>query len=282
MLMGIRENYEKLLISIACSVLMFPVYSRAHTTALIPKVSKDHGKTIKVIHFSPADGSNIMGIRLGAEDTRKLKGLDSIFVVHKGKVQNLDEKVVPDYYTVRGEKRETYTIPINRANSFSRAGDYVVVVKHPPHWKQQLGFYKQKITKSFINIGGLLTDWPNRVLENEPEIIPLVAPHTIHAGALFRAEAVNDRGKKIPNAKIFVEYLNYALGDNALETNPHIANEQFAQSTVFADSNGVFAFIPSRAGVWTLTLVDGDADRMVNGKKLSYDSSLSLSVYPAP
>ena len=93
---------------------LFPISATAHTTTLIPHIDKDGQKSIKVLHFHPATGSGLMGIRLGVEDSKYLKGLDSIFLFHEKKEIKLHDVAVPDYYTVRGDKRESYTIPINK------------------------------------------------------------------------------------------------------------------------------------------------------------------------
>ncbi len=261
------------------AALFIPDCLMAHTTTLIPHAMEDGSNSVKIVHFNPYAGANIMGIRLGEQDTESLKGLDSIFVIHKGKKRDFKEIVIPDFYTVRDVKRETYSIPINRENGFAKAGDYIIVVKHLPHWKKQLGYYKQKLTKSFINYGGFITDWPKRVLDNEPEIIPLTPPYGVYSGTLFRAEAVNDKGEKIPHAEILIEYLNYTMGSTALDTdNPFLVNEYLGNITIFADSNGTFSFIPPNEGVWTFTLVDGDDNKTIDGKVLSYDSSVSIMV----
>ena len=85
------------------------------------------------LHFHPSTGSNLMGIRLGAEDSKNLKGLDSIFIIHKNEEKNLDSIAIPDYYTVRGEKKETYTIPMNKKSGFFKPGDYILIVTHKAH-----------------------------------------------------------------------------------------------------------------------------------------------------
>jgi len=88
-------------------LVLFPVAAIAHTTILIPHISKDGQQTIRVLHFHPFAGADLMGIRLGVEDSEYLKGLDSMFIIHDKKQMKLDDVAIPAYYTVRGEKRET-------------------------------------------------------------------------------------------------------------------------------------------------------------------------------
>jgi uncharacterized GH25 family protein len=260
-------------------LFFFPAAVIAHTTVLVPHLNKNGQKIIKILHFHPAAGSGLMGIRLDAEDAKDLKGLESIYLIHEKEEKNLDAVAVPDYYTVRGEKGKTYAIPINRKSGFFKPGDYIIIVKHKAHWKEREGLYRRKVAKFCLNYFGVLTDWPNRVLKNMPEIIPLAPPYNVRAGSLFRAEAVNDEGRRIPHAKINIEYLNYPLGDAELDTaSVGFIREELADTTVFADGSGSFSFIPPKKGLWTFTLVDGDSNKFIQGEELQYDSSLSILV----
>ncbi len=258
---------------------LLPTAAGAHTTVLVPCQKQDGQQTVKVLHFHPASGSDLMGIRLGARDTANLKGLDSIFVIHQRQEKNLAGVVIPEEYTVRGRKSAIYTIPLDRKNGFSTPGDYIIVVKHQPHWKKHEGIFRQKVAKLYLNYWGLTTDWPRRALKNMPEIIPLVPPDKVYAGTLFRAEAVNDAGKLLPHAKIQVEYLNYELGETELDTaTGGFLPENLASGVIYTDGSGSFSFIPTRQGLWTFTLLDGDDNRFIRGKALEYDSSLSILV----
>ena len=260
-------------------IALVPTSAIAHTTTLIPHINKDGQKTVKVLHFHPSTGSGLMGIRLSVEDSKDIKGLDSIFIIHEKEEIELDDVAIPDFYTVRGEKRGTYTIPIHKKSGFFKPGDYIIVVTHKAHWKKHEGLYRQKVAKFCLNYYGVITNWPNRVLRNMPEIIPLVQPYSVYTGSLFRAEAVNDEGKQIPHAKIQIEYLNYTAGDTELDTTTAgFIAEDIADTVIFTDSNGSFSFVPLRKGLWTFTLVDGDDNKFIQGKRLEYDSSLSILV----
>ena len=266
---------------VVCIIAMFlsPMSAVAHTTTLIPHMDKGGLKSVKVLHFHPSTGSNLMGIRLGVEDSENLKGLESIFLIHKREEKKLETVAIPDYYTVRDEKRETYSIPVNKKSGFFKPGDYIIVVTHKAHWKKHEGVYRQKVSKICLNYLGVISDWPNRVLKNIPEIVPLVSPCNVYAGTLFRAEAINDEGERIPHAKIRIEYLNYRLGDTELDTmTAGFIKEDMADIIIFTDSSGSFSFIPSREGLWSFTLVDGDNNKFMQGKELEYDSSLSILV----
>lgn len=262
------------------AVLVFPACSLAHTTVIFPVSVRDGRQELKVVHFSPGSGDNIMGIRLHEKDTRVLKGLESIFMIHDGSRTDISGLALPDFYSVRNGTGESYTIPISR-KLVSKAGDYVFVVRHVPHWKPRMGLYIQKIAKFYINRGGLITDWPHRVLKDAPEIVPLSAPYALYRGMIFRAEVVNEKGKLIPNARIHVEFLNYNPGEKGLDVSAPITQAQdMAERILFADRSGSFSFVPPLAGIWTFTLMDGDSGLEIEGKKLQFDSSVSIKVLP--
>ncbi len=264
---------------LTAALFLLPAAAAAHTMVLIPRVDQNGRKTVKAVFFHPAIGDNIMGIRLGVDDSSKLKGLDEIYMIHEKQKKTLNHTAVPDYYTVRDEKRESYTIRLNKESGFFKPGDYIIVVKHKPHWKKHEGLYREKVAKLCLNYFGVTSDWPDRVLKNMPEIIPLVQPYSVQAGTIFRAEAVNEKGRRIPHAEINIEYLNYPAAETELETSKEgFLEEELADTTVFTDGSGSFSFIPPRKGLWTFTLVNGDSGKLIQGKEVEYDSSLSVLV----
>jgi len=196
--------------------LSLPLWAAAHTTVLVPVLLPGGGRAVRIIHFHPYANSDLMGIRLKVGDSPKLKGLERIFWIHQGKEYDLEAVARPGFLTLEGKKREIYTIPLNRKTGFTRAGDYVLVVEHRPHWKAAENLYRQKIAKLYCNLGGKVTDWPRRLLAGAPEIIPLVPPTGVVAGDIFRAEVVNDAGLSLPYARIEVEYLSRIPGPGRL------------------------------------------------------------------
>jgi len=260
------------------TILLLPVLAMAHTTVIFPETGKNGLHDLMVVHFMPWSGKNIMGIRLNAEDTPTVKGLESISMIHDGKWTDISGLAAPEEYTVKNGRGACYRIPLSR-KMVSRAGDYVFIVKHMTHWKKNLGFYIRKISKFYMNRGGLVTDWPNRLLDNAPEIIPLSPPASVYAGTLFRAYVVDETGKNIPHARIHVEFLNYKTGESGLDaTSPVMPQRDMGEIVLFTDSSGAFSFIPPVAGVWTFTLIDGDSGMMLNHKNIRYDSSVSIVV----
>ncbi len=267
---------------IVLTMVLLPVVALAHTTVIFPQAGTNGIRNLMVVHFMPWPGENIMGIRLHARDTSTVKGLESMTVIHDGREQDISNLAVPHRYTVRNGTGECYKIPLSR-KMISRAGDYIFVVRHMAHWKKKLGFYICKISKFYINRGGLVTDWPNRVLKGSPEIIPLSSPAGVYEGTVFRAYAVDDRGQSIPHARIHVEFLNYKTGEKGIDAANRILSQRAMGDVIlFSDTDGAFSFVPPVAGIWTFTLVDGDHDMKIDGEKVQYDSSVSIAVKPMP
>jgi uncharacterized GH25 family protein len=262
------------------AVLLLPLVAAAHTTVIFPETGKNGKVNLRVVHFMPWRGDSIMGIRLHQNDTATVKGLESISMIHDGIETDISDIARPAMCTVKDGKRECYEIPLSR-NMISRAGDYIFVVEHILHWKKHLGYYIKKISKFFINQGGLVTDWPNRVLKDAPEIIPLSPPGSVYTGTLFRAQVVDDKGELIPHARIHVEFFNYEMCEGGISAAaPILRNRDMGDLVLFSDNSGAFSFVPPKEGIWTFTLVDGDHNVMIDGKKLQYDSSVSIAVKP--
>ncbi len=275
------KSFINVLSVVFAVLLAASVVAHAHTTVIFPVKGENGKKALKVVHFTPWSGDNIMGIRLGAEDTPLLKGIRSVSLVHRGEEEEISSLCVPGMFRVKDAARECYTIPLSH-RLMPHAGDYVFVVRHIYHWKRHLGRYVMKVAKFFINQGGLVTDWPRRLLADAPEIIPLSPPYAAHAGTIFRAEAVNERGETLPHAKIHVEFLNYPYDHSGLVlSGPIIHNQDVGECVIYADRSGAFSFVPPAAGVWTFTLVDGDSGFRREGRDVQYDSSLSIVVKPA-
>ena len=269
----------KTVLTILLAVLL-PGWAAAHTTIIFPQVDPHGEKNLLVAHLMPSTGGGVMGIRLHEKDTPSIKGLESFTLVHDGRYKDISALALPSTFSGRDGNGECYLIPL-AATMATRAGDYVFVVRHLPHWKKNHGLYINKICKFFLNNGGLVTDWPHRILRDAPEIIPLAPPYCVYPGSLFRARAVDDRGENIANAEIHVEFLNYRTGDWGIDLSaPLLANREITNFVLFADNSGAFSFIPPRQGIWTFTLVDGDRNAEFNGRELRYDSSVTIAVEP--
>ena len=125
-----------------------------------------------------------------------------------------------------------------------------------------------------INKGELSTDWKNRVAEGYPEILPLVKPYDVWTGGVFRGIVVNAKGKPVTNAEIEFEYINYDIDmkENKFTGKPVL--KKSGAGIILADKQGVFEFIPNRAGYWGFAALGAGGELEFGGKELSQDAVL--------
>ena len=89
------------------------------------------------------------------------------------------------------------------------------------------------------------------------EIEPLVQCTSLWTGAEFRGVVRNEKGKPFPSCRIEVEYYNK---DGAVA----VPDASFITQILKTDKNGVFSFVPVRAGWWGLTALP-EMDKRVKG-----------------
>lgn len=245
-----------------------------HTT-IHTQSEKEGGVELKIMHLYPPEGNKLMGLKMGGEDTPKVKALQSVSLIHKGERTDLSHKV--ETFTLSNDSSKAPELRVAADRTLLKGGgDFIFVSTHIPHHKPN-DIYIQLVTKSFHSKGNFLTDWPNRVLDSMPEILPLVNPARIYAGDLFRAKAVDEKGEPIPSAKILIEYLNREILNDSLGSEESVPMER-AELLIFADDRGVFSYIPHAKGVWSFKLVDGDSGLKINGKDHVFNSLITVEV----
>ena len=247
----------------------------AHTT-IHATTQKSNGIEVRIMHLYPPQGNRLMGLAIDSLDTPTIKGVEKVSLIHRGKTTNVTPAVHTFSLSNDSTSSLALVVSLYEHHELKGAGDFIVVSQHIPHLKPT-GIYIQLVTKSFYNKNGFLTDWPNRVLVDMPEIIPLTNPTAFFKGDIFRAYAVDEKGEPIAHKKISIEFLNRSLTDSTLGATPLIPQEQ-ATTIVYTDSNGVFSFIPRAKGLWSFTLVDGDSGIIINNKELHFNSLLTLEV----
>ena len=248
----------------------------AHTTIQTSETASGKA-TVKIMHFHPTNGGGLMGLKLGGEDTKDVKIINNVYYIHKGDKFNL-KKSVSSFSLKNSEgSAPELSVQLDKNNGFRRGGDYIVVSKHIPHLKEGK-YYIQLVTKSFLNRGGFLTDWPNRVLDSMPEIIPLVNPNKVYEGDIFRGYIVNDNGEPISHGELHIEFLNYEIYNDSIGSEPKFENKNFVERVIFSNNDGSFSFIPNKKGVWSITLLDGDKNRSIGGENLIFNSLITLEV----
>ena len=264
-------------VKITLASLIFSMPISAHTTTHMQ--SHDDSKaTVKIYHFHPIPGKGLMGIQIGGEDSKNSKVIKDVYYIHKGKKVELTDQVKQFVYKNGKEHATGLEVVLDKTNGYRSGGDYIVVSEHIDHYKKDMGLYIKIVTKSFINKGGFVTDWNKRVVDNAPEIIPLVSPTAVYKGDLFRARVVNEKGEPIPFAKIHIEYLNHNVKNDVISTEKRVKDENRIDKLLYTDSNGTFSFIPQYKGTWDITLVDGDSGLKIDGKKLMFNSIITIEV----
>ncbi len=162
-----------------------------------------------------------------------------------------------------------------------RSGDYIMVLEPVPYLETAEDVYIQQITKSFVNKGGLPTDWHEPV-GLKAEIVPLAKPYALYAGGSFSGIVLSD-GAPVPGAEIEVEYLNHApdLATNAFEAEAAVTppSDAFVTQTIFADQSGTFTYGLPRAGVWGFCALGVGPDTSYAGKELSQDAVIWVQAY---
>lgn len=209
-----------------------------------------------------------------------VKGMEKVFLVHKGKKSDLTSSLKKVTFSAKKDKGHAYKLSINSNNGYKGGGDYAIVVVPYPYWEPAENLYIQQITKLFINKGGFDTDWKKRCVKNYPEIVPLVKPYDVVAGALFRGVVIDNNGKPVAGAVVEVEYLNFDVDmtKNMLVGDPKIKNEKIGVTTLITDANGVFAYIPKKKGYWGFAALSAGTQKSFNSKKLEQGPVIWIKV----
>ena len=175
----------------------------------------------------------------------------AFFVVHDGVKTDLLSKVKVG--TIKTKKGEYVALDaIYTAEDGLKGGGSWVFVMDSGNTKDSAG-----------------SDYNQRVAPGYNEIVPLVNTVNAWKENVFRAKFVDKDGKPIKNARIDVDFINGKLDVN---NNTWAANKEAPKTSlrVFTDDNGVFAFVPSRAGQWVIRAVAS----MDREKKVVHDASL--------
>ncbi|MCZ4283027.1 DUF4198 domain-containing protein [Kiloniella laminariae] len=211
--------------------------------------------TLKMPFTHPADSGHVMEMGAPLE----------FYSIHKGKKTDL-----------LGQLKEiNWTSSENTGKAFEAElklrglGDSVFVLVPTPYYEASEDVYIQQLTKSYINVGDLPTDWDSEQ-GLKTEIRPLGKPYNVIAGGTFSGVVLSE-GKPVPFAEIEIEYMNFPaepeknrFSETALISSPAHA--------LRADASGTFTFGVPKAGFWGIAALGTGPDSEYEGKTLSQDA----------
>ncbi len=192
---------------------------------------------------------------------------EDFFVVHRGDRTDLKPTLEPITWTGSENTAAAYQTQYR----VKRNGDYIFVLQPAPYFEESEDKFIQQITKSFVNKGGIPTDW-SEPIGLPTEIVPLNKPYLAYVGSTFSGVVLSN-GQPVPGAEIEIEYVA-ATPDLAANAFPKEGTVPAPSGAVVAvtDANGTFTFGLPRAGFWGFAALDVGPDKEHEGKPLSQDA----------
>ncbi|MCV6608120.1 MAG: DUF4198 domain-containing protein [Campylobacterales bacterium] len=234
-----------------------------------PESALTKGKTIQFKH--------IFTHPFADEHTMDMAGVESFYVVNKGKKKDLKGTL----------KKITFKGNHNSGKGYQskykakRVGDHLFVMTPKPYFEKNENAYIQQITKMIVNVAGAPTDWDTE-LGLKAEIVPLTKPYGIWEHGSFTG-IVKSKGKVVPYAEIEVEYLNRdvdmkrnKMGKDLVEA----PQDAFVTMTIKANKDGEFTFAIPKAGWWGFCALGVGSDSSYKGKELSQDAVIWVQAKP--
>jgi cobalt/nickel transport protein len=195
---------------------------------------------------------------------------ESLYVVHKGQKIDLLKNIKPIVWTSLTNSGKAYELQYK----LKGMGDYAFCLIPAPYYEAQEELYIQQMTKVFVNVAGIPTDWDGD-MGLPAEIVPLDKPYALWTGNVFRG-IVKREGKTVPFAEIEVEYLNHdpIINKNSFAKKAHVEAPQdaFVTMAIKADMNGCFTFGIPKAGWWGFAALGAGPRNTHDGKELSQDA----------
>ena len=260
-------------------ILLFSIFTGAayaHSQLIYTPLSvipADVSSVRFILPFThPFESGHTMDI--GKDESGTVKGMQAFFSLHKGKKTDLLPALNETQFTSSENSGKGFECTLDKNSGFRGGGDWVLIAVPHPYYEGADDMYIQQITKVIINKGNLDTDWTKRAVEGYPEILSLVKPYDVWEGGVFRGIVVDSKGSPVPKAKIEFVYLNY---DIDMQANAFIGSAKLKKSgtgVILANNQGLFEFIPPRAGYWCFVASEAGGKKQFGGKALSEDAVL--------
>ncbi len=262
---GFLNAMKKILLcgTVACGVVFgglatFISGAQAHFQLVYtPETMLEKGGeiTLKMPFTHPAESGHVMEMGTPEE----------FYVIRKGKRKDLMDSLKVIEWTSNENTGKAYEASVKLRG----LGDNVFVLNPAPFYEASEDIFIQQITKSYVNVGDLPTDWaePQGL---KTEIRPLTKPYNVIEGGTFSGVVLSE-GKPVPFAEIEVEYLNYPADpeNNRFASEARISSPAHA---ILADASGTFTFGIPEEGFWGFAALGVGPDKEHEGKELSQDA----------
>ncbi len=257
------------------------VIASAHFQVIYTPEVEVESKTVdfKLFFTHPYDGNTIM--LTGRNEKMEGEGITEAFLYHNGTKTDVTSKLKKVEFTSMNDTADGYDLTIGKKDGFKSGGNYTLLVNPAPYWEPEEGLYIHQVTKLFVNRGGLGEfEWADRITEGYTEMIPLVSPYDVTPGSIFRAKVVDNEGKPVEGVLVEIEHLNYDVDmeKNHFGGEAKIKDEKRGISTMVTDVNGIFSFIPPKAGYWGFAALSAGSDKEYRGKELEQDPVIWIKV----
>lgn len=198
----------------------------------------------------------------------------AFFVVTKDGKEDLLPALKPITFKGAENSAKAFAVDV----PVKKNGDYVVTLVPAPYLEKSEDVYIQQIAKSFVNKGGLPTNWAEPV-GLPTEIVPLTKPNNILAGSTFSGVVLAE-GKPVAGAEIEIEYIAAApdMKTNAA-TKPTVQPAPGGAIVVVTDENGKFTFGIPKAGFWGFAALGTGPEKEFEGKELSQDAVIWVRAF---
>ena len=249
------------------SALMVSSAANAHFQLVYtPQVNlvKAGDVPLKLIFWHPFENGHVMD--MGTPE--------AFYALHKGKKIDLMDSLKPMSFKGSGNEAAAFDGNLK----VKRNGDYTLVVRPAPYYEGSEDIYIQQITKSYLNKGGIPTDW-NEPAGLKTEIVPLNKPTNILAGSTFTGRVLSE-GKPVAGAEIEIEYMSAEPDMDA--NKPKATTSEPAPGgalVALSDENGYFTFGIPKAGFWGFAALGTGPDTEFEGKELSQDAVIWVRAY---
>lgn len=219
---------------------------------------------VALVFWHPFDNGHVMDM-----DTPQ-----AFYMIHHGEKTDLADRLTATTFVGAKNQGAAFkaSLPVKRS------GDYVLVTEPVPYYEPSEDKYIQQMTKVIFNRNQLPTDWMNPV-GLPTEILPLVKPYNVIAGASFTGQVLTE-GTPAAGIEIEIEYVAAKPDLNSFAASaPTVSPMPGGSLVVISDQNGYFSFGVPKAGWWGFAALGSGPETEYEGKELSQDAVLWIHAY---